>query len=72
MKNYEEKEKKLDIVINKLSTMSNKVVKMNNDINLLNIEKNQLLSEKADSEKKFKVLTEQHNQLKSVRSRMKK
>ena len=65
MKNYEEKEKKLDKVINKLNTMSNEAAKMNNDINILSAEKNQLLSEKADSEKKFKALTEQHEQLKS-------
>ena len=35
MKNYEEKEKKLDKVLKKLNTMSNKVVKMNNDIDSL-------------------------------------
>ena len=36
MKNYEEKEKKLDNVLKKLNTMSNRVIKMNNDINSLN------------------------------------
>ena len=38
MKNYEEKEKKLDNVLKKLNTMSNKVVKMNNDIDSLSLE----------------------------------
>ena len=65
MKNYEEKEKKLENVLKKLNTMSNKVAKMNNDINSLNIEKNQLLREKEESEKNFKVLTQQHKELKS-------
>ncbi len=32
MKNYEEKEKKLENVLKKLNTMSNRVIKMNNDI----------------------------------------
>ena len=36
MKNYEEKEKKLENVLKKLNTMSNRVIKMNNDINSLN------------------------------------
>ena len=41
MKNYGEKEKKLDNVLKKLNTMSNKVIKMSKDINSLNLEKNQ-------------------------------
>jgi len=40
MKNYEEKEKKLDNVLKKLNSMSNRVIKMNNDIDSLNLEKN--------------------------------
>ena len=39
MKNYSEKEKKLDNVLKKLDLMSNKVTKMNQDINSLNLEK---------------------------------
>jgi len=31
MKNYKEKEKRLDNVLKKLNTMSNRVIKMNND-----------------------------------------
>ena len=64
MKNYEEKEKKLDNVLKKLSTMSNRVVKMNSDINSLNLEKNQLLREKEESEKNFGKLSKQHQELK--------
>ena len=56
MKNYEEKEKKLENVLKKLNTMSNEVVKMNNDINSLTIEKNQLIGEKQESEKNFQIL----------------
>ena len=65
MKNYEEKEKKLDNVLKKLSTMSNRVVKMNNDINSLCLEKNQLLREKEESERNFHLLSKQHQELKS-------
>ena len=65
MKNYEEKEKKLENVLKKLNTMSNEVVKMNNDINSLTIEKNQLIGEKEQSEKNFQILVKQHKQLKS-------
>ena len=65
MKNYKEKEKKLDNVLKKLSTMSNRVVKMNSDINSLSLEKNQLLREKEESEKNFQNLLKQHQTLKS-------
>ena len=65
MKNYDEKEKKLDHVLKKLNTMSNKVIKMNNDINSLNLEKNQLLGEKEESERNFQLLSQQHQGLKS-------
>ena len=65
MKNYEEKEKKLDNVLKKLNSMTNKVIKANNDINSLNLEKNQLLGEKEESERDFLVLSQQHKELKS-------
>ena len=64
MKNYEEKEKKLDNVLKKLNSMSNKVLKMSNDIDSLNIEKNQLLREKEESERNFQLLSKQHQELK--------
>ncbi len=72
MKNYEEKEKRLDIVLKKLNSMSNKVINMNNDINLLSIEKNQLISEKKDSERNFELLSEQHKELKKELERINK
>ena len=65
MKNYEEKEKKLDNVLKRLSSMSNKVTKMNNDINSLNFEKNQLLREKEESERNFQLLSQKHQELRS-------
>ena len=65
MKNYEEKEKKLDNVLKRLNSMSSKVIKINNDINLLNLEKNQLLREKEESERSFQQLSKHHKELKS-------
>ena len=65
MKNYEEKEKKLDNVLKKLNTMSNAVIKMNNDMNSLNLEKNQLLREKEESKKNFQSLSIHDQELKS-------
>ena len=65
MKNYGEKEKKLENVLNKLNLMSNKVGKMNKDIISLNLEKNQLLREKQESETNFQNLLKQHTKLKS-------
>ena len=65
MKNYEEKEKKLDNVLIKLNSMTNKVIMMNNDINSLTLDKNQLLGEKEESERNFQLLSQQHQELKS-------
>jgi 5-formyltetrahydrofolate cyclo-ligase len=65
MKNYEEKEKKVDNVLKRLNSMSNKVIQMNNDINSLKLEKNQLLGEKEESERNFHLLSQQHQELKS-------
>ena len=65
MKNYEEKEKKLDNVLKKLNSMSSNAINMNNDINSLNFEKNQLLGEKEESERNFRLLSQQHKELKS-------
>ena len=64
MKNYKEKEKKLDKVLEKLNSMSNKVIEMSNDISSLSSEKNQLLREKEESEKNFQILAKQHQALK--------
>ena len=65
MKNYEEKEKKLDNILKRLNSLSNKVIKMSNDIDLLNSEKNQLLREKEESERNFHLLSKRHQELKS-------
>ena len=65
MKNYKEKENKLDNILNKLNSMTDRVIKMNNDINLLNFDKNQLLGEKEESEINFQILSKQHQELKS-------
>jgi len=65
MKNYEEKEKKLDNILKKLNIMSTRVIKMSNDINSLNLEINQLLREKEESDKNFHNLLEDHQELKS-------
>ena len=64
MENYEEKEKKLDNVLEQLNSMSNKVAKMSKDMFLLSAEKNQLLREKEESETNFKLLNKQHADLK--------
>ena len=64
MKNYKEKEKRLDNILKKLNTMSNRVIKMSNDINSLNLEKNQFLREKEESDKNYQNLSEQHRELK--------
>ena len=65
MKNYKEKEKRLDNILQKLNTMTNKVTKMSNHINSLSLEKNQLLREKEESDKNYHDLLDQHQGLKS-------
>ena len=72
MKNYEEKEKKLDNVIKKLNSTSNRVAKMSNDINSLNLEKNQLLREKEESDIIYENLLKQHRKLKSEMDKINK
>jgi len=64
MENYEEKEKKLDNVLEQLNSMSSKVAKMSKDMFLLGAEKNQLLREKEESETNYKLLNKQHADLK--------
>ena len=43
---------------------------MNNDNNSLNLEKNQLLGEKKESERNFRSLSQQHQELKSELERV--
>ena len=72
MKNYEEKEKKLENALDKLNALSGKVVKMSEHIDSLNFEKNQLLSEKQESDKNFQILSKQHQELKTELDRINK
>ena len=72
MKNYEEKEKKLDNVLKKLNFTSNRVAKMSNDINSLNLEKNQLLREKEESDINYENLLKQHQKQKSEMDKINK
>ena len=65
MKNYEEKEKRLNDMLNKLSLMSTRISTINNDSSIdLNLQKNQLISEKEEVEKKYKALLDEHQNLK--------
>ena len=65
MKNYEEKEKRLNDMLNKLSLMSTRISTINNNSSAdLNLQKNQLISEKEEVEKKYKALLGEHQNLK--------
>ena len=64
MKNYEEKEKRLNDMLNKLSLMSTRISTTNNSSVDLNLQKNQLISEKEEVEKKYKALLGEHQNLK--------
>ena len=65
MKNYEEKEKRLNDMLNKLSLMSTRISTINNNSSAdLNLQKNQLISEKEEVEKKYKALLDEHQNLK--------
>ena len=64
MKNYTEKEKELDNVLEKLGSMTEIVQNINNDISKLSQQKNQLISEKKETEEKYKLLLKDHNSLK--------
>jgi len=71
MKNYEEKEKELKDVLERLSAVVAKYSTLNNDIVDLSAHKNQLISEKEENEKKYKLLLQEHNNLKSKFERIK-
>ena len=64
MKNYEEKEKRLNDMLNKLSLMSTRISPINNSSVDLNLQKNQLISEKEEVEKKYEALLGEHQNLK--------
>ena len=65
MKNYEEKEKELEDVLERLSSVAVRYSTLNNDIVELSAHKNQLISEKEENEKKYKLLLQEHSNLKS-------
>ena len=71
MKNYEEKEKELKDVLERLSSVAVRYSTLNNDIVELSAHKNQLISEKEENEKKYKLLVQEHNSLKLKFERIK-
>ena len=71
MKNYEEKEKELKDVLERLSSVAVRYATVNNDIVELSAHKNQLISEKEENEKKYKLLVQEHNSLKLKFERIK-
>ena len=71
MKNYEEKEKELKDALERLSSVATRYSTLNNDIEELSAHKNQLISEKEENKKKYKLLLQEHNTLKSKFERIK-
>ena len=63
MKNYEEKEKRLEDVLLRLSDLTNKFGGNQEDVNNLNIQKNHLISEKKIIEEKYEKLLSAHRVL---------
>ena len=63
MKNYEEKEKRLEDVLLRLSDLTHKFGGNDEDVNNLNIQKNHLISEKKIIEEKYEKLLSAHRVL---------
>ena len=63
MKNYEEKEKRLEDVLLRLTDLTNKFGGNQEDVNNLNIQKNHLISEKKVIEEKYEKLLSAHRML---------
>ena len=63
MKNYEEKEKRLEDVLLRLSDLTHKFGGNEEDVNNLNIQKNHLISEKKIIEEKYEKLLSAHRVL---------
>tara|TARA_Y100000590_G_C15267802_1_gene843813 strand:- start:200 stop:523 length:324 start_codon:yes stop_codon:yes gene_type:complete len=63
MKNYEEKEKRLEDVLLRLTDLTNKFGGNQEDVNNLNIHKNHLISEKKVIEEKYEKLLSAHRML---------
>ena len=64
MKNYEEKEKRLDAVLQELNLKTSVITDVNSDISKLQLQKNQLKSEKKEIENKYQTLLQEHLNLK--------
>ena len=64
MKNYEEKEKKLDQALTRLNNLTGTFSAEQEDVNSLNIQKNHLISEKKIIEEKYEKLIYKHDLLK--------
>jgi chromosome segregation ATPase len=60
MNSLSEKEKKLNIVLDKLKNLSFKNPKLDNNIEELKHKKNQLEIEKKETENKYKILKEDY------------
>ena len=65
MRNYEEKEKKLNNALNSLSSMVARVSTMDNDNSDLNLQKNQLIREKEKIEQTYQILLKDYQNLKN-------
>ena len=63
MNSINEKEKKLNIVLDKLKNLSFKNPKLDNNIEELKHKKNQLEIEKKETEDKYKILKEDYELL---------
>ena len=63
MKNYEEKEKRLEDVLLRLTDLTNKFGGNHEDVNNLNIQKNHLISEKKVIQEKYEKLLSAHRML---------
>ena len=63
MKIYEEKEKRLEDVLLRLTDLTNKFGGNHEDVNNLNIQKNHLISEKKVIEEKYEKLLSAHRML---------
>ena len=65
MKNYEEKEQKLDSALDRLKSVSKTITSVNKDFSLLEAQKNQLLREKMELQENYNNLLKEHNELKN-------
>ena len=64
MKNYQEKEQKLENALERLKSISDFYTSSNKDFSTLESQKNQLLREKMELEENYKNLFNEYNRLK--------